>query len=229
MSKLAALSGADGVPSLDVGAEIDGFVIYGNAGFIPAACCWGHSCNPSFVVFPDRLIAGLLCVCSPSSVFGRVISIIVYAVNTVLRRWAWPHIINKRRETIAPARTDFPAFRSVVMESAAARIMAALGHARPDFIHSGAGQPVGESTCFFEAAAAFCAARFKVAASGCVQAATLTSAIPVTAAPSFASIRNNSKHSKCLTSKVNKVMNGGFWYNSSHRHICSPEQYVLVG
>lgn len=85
--------------------------------FCPAAC--------SFV-------AVLLGARGPRAIIGRVIKIIILAVNRVVGRWPCAHVSKKIGERFLPSLTDPNPTPSPIPISGVVRILAAIFHPRPD-------------------------------------------------------------------------------------------------
>lgn len=93
----------------------------------------GDNHSASIVSQPDvaPVVRILLGSSRPSAITRLVVTCIVDAVDAVLRRWAWPHMLEERLERRAPqiANTDSPP--AVVLEADSAGVRAALDDAAP--------------------------------------------------------------------------------------------------
>lgn len=79
----------------------------------------------------------LLRQCRPSTVFGRVGTVVINTVNRMLIRRSWTHITQKRCEAISPALTDFNATSAVASVATNIRVSTARFHRVPYTVLSG--------------------------------------------------------------------------------------------
>ena len=82
-------------------------------------------------------IAGLLLACCPAAVFGAVGAVIVDPVERVQAGWTFPHIAEKRIETVAPTLTHTNPTPAVVVEVSGERILAARDGMCPRAVFDG--------------------------------------------------------------------------------------------
>lgn len=78
-------------------------------------------------------VARLLFRCRPSAVRRLVVSIVVYAVERVFRRWAISHVCQKIFKLEPPA-ADRYSTSTVIAKSFGARLVAATNHVAPDSV-----------------------------------------------------------------------------------------------
>jgi hypothetical protein len=76
-------------------------------------------------------IAMLLTGCGPSTVFGRIIAIIVGSVERMTMAWTFAYIMKERKETKVPLSTDANTPASIVVKFWIVRVIAARFHAGP--------------------------------------------------------------------------------------------------
>lgn len=79
-------------------------------------------------------IAVLLCPRRPSHIARFVMSVVVDAIERVIRRWAWPHIREEGVETATPAVAHGYAATTIVRERLHSWVMTAAAHVNPDLI-----------------------------------------------------------------------------------------------
>ncbi len=87
-------------------------------------------------------IIGLFALGSPSAVIFAIRSVVVFAVNRVLRAWTFAHVAQKGRKVVTPFVTDVDASTAVVLKGFTTWSAATLIHLRPDVPSRSQGQSV---------------------------------------------------------------------------------------
>lgn len=178
--------------------------------------------NPRFIM--TAFVARLFRVCGPAAILHVIPFIVVNAVYRCAFR-SLAHIVVKALK-VFPSGTDLNPSTTIIMELYRARASTSLFHSSPALMRWRICHPVRAT----ETAAACGVSRNKASAKDRAGLATQAQAVPQRMRFNFARIRDNSKATKRLSFEVFKEFVGWlFSYNSRYRHICSPEQYVLVG
>src|ERR1035438_2933855 len=99
-------------------------------------------------------VTGLLGIGCPSAVRGRIVAIVVFAIERVVRRWPFSHVLEKRGERVSPACTNRDAATAVSFPTFIVRVCAASDHCAPKHVFR---QAVTTSArAMFQRAAASC-------------------------------------------------------------------------
>ena len=104
-----------------------------------------------FAFHSRSFIISLLLSCSPPTVTGAVITVVIYTVNS-RAWWSRPHIAKERLE-IVPGIADSYAPSTPILVSWVARVLTALQHALPSLVRWRTALPV-DRTRFVEVASA---------------------------------------------------------------------------
>lgn len=105
-----------------------------HGGWIESGFPAGYDQVHSFTVKYNEAIVSLIAVlfrpCSPVTILGRVVGVVVSTFYAVKPRGAWAHVFQKRLKTI-PTIADFNSTPSVVGKACAFWIQTALSHLIP--------------------------------------------------------------------------------------------------
>ena len=134
------------------------------------------------VPFVARNVSHLHCVRRPSAIPRLVISVIVYAVNRMLRRWTRSHICKEGHEVVLPSFADGYPATSPIHKVASSRVMAAPYHLAPRFVLRCSVHPVLGEPCprvvGRKASARFAASTTQVGANNRLNVPAITDALP---------------------------------------------------
>ena len=90
----------------------------------------------SFVsyIFIASFISAILFSCNPSAIIWGIISVVIYSVHLMFRRWLFTHIFNKIEETVLPSFTH--PYTSITVETIklVAFIVAAASYGVPRIV-----------------------------------------------------------------------------------------------
>jgi len=172
-------------------------------------------------------VVGLNSVGGPSTVFGRVVAIVIDAVNAVLWGRLVPHVGKECLEGMPPLWTNNNASSTVVGVFWLSGVIATANQPRPTIIFSAACLPVSFKSfagiLIFKAATRNNAAVTKMFASNNMSVATRAAAIPANSSTSLGCrAADNDEATKSLTSKVYKIRHNILQW------ICSREKNVAA-
>lgn len=165
-------------------------------------------------------VTGLLGIGCPSAVRGRIVAIVVFAIERVLRRWPFSHVLEKRRERVSPACTNRDAATAVSFPTFIVRVCAASDHCAPKHVFR---QAVTTSARAMFQCAAATLLQFPQKASATSNLASLhvasfnhsflpafTEALPQRSAAAFSLIGSAGKNCKPPEALTSKIAEGWF-------------------
>lgn len=147
-------------------------------------------------------ISMLLLLCAPLTIFGSIITIIVYAINRMFRRWTFAHIFQKVLKRTTPSPTHLYTALAVVFVGIGIFVIASLLHSDPRFIFSGIRFAVFCNLLFLVATTTYCCFSFKGTTVNYLCIATITTAFPIGFLVFCIRKFDHLQSAKFLTSKV---------------------------